>query len=220
MIEPPCTCTFVARAVSRRNSYASPPGSFDPFAGSTSALAARVARSPPSESQTSGRLTMSGRSCVTAWSISRRAWAMLSALFAPGFICITLTRIHGLRFCRGREAYPPPRRNRVASRRPATYVAVRYRRRMCAHVADQGVGPAGAAVPLVDRGADRRRLGDAGIQPDGLACVVRLRHSDAAAVPGDLGLRRQRHRALQPIPEKPHRRAAAPCAPPPPRGGP
>ena len=36
---------------------------------------------------------MSGRSCATAAWIRCRAWAILSDLFAPGFICITLTRI-------------------------------------------------------------------------------------------------------------------------------
>src|ERR1700722_16032391 len=75
------------------NSYASPPGSLDPLAGSVSALALRTVRSPPRLSQTSGNETISGLSSATACSIRRFAWAMLAALSAPGFICTTVTRI-------------------------------------------------------------------------------------------------------------------------------
>src|SRR4051794_1851121 len=96
MIEPPCIVTLCRRAVSRMNSYASPPGSLDPFAGSTSALALRTVRSPPRLSQTSGNETISGLSSATAASIRRVACAILSALFAPGFIWTTVTRIRAL----------------------------------------------------------------------------------------------------------------------------
>ena len=78
------------RAGTRRRG---PPGSLLPGAGSVSAWANLVSRSPPRQVHISGRLTRSGRSAATASSIRRPAWAMLAALSAPGLIWTTLTRM-------------------------------------------------------------------------------------------------------------------------------
>ena len=90
------------------------------------------------------------------------------------------------------------------------YGALRIMRGAGADAADEGVGPAGAAVPLGDRGADPRCLGDAGVSTTwiwhvriGCTILTLLLFRDC------LGLRRQRHGPVRPVPSQPRRRRCA-----------